>query len=303
MIEAVQFQQILVPAPKHRKMRPVDLVEGEQVIIGAARLHIDCAVRRIGDGIDAEPGPMGVDQRRNLGNGIDRAQDVGAMRDADQPGFRRHQDFEIGQADVERRWIERPGLEDDAALAQDQPWPDIGFVIEISEDDFIARLQLAGHGGRQKPHQNRCGRAKHDLFRAGGIDETRYFSARQAHPAAGQFRYGIAGTGLDAAGQEVIGDAAGDATQHLRSAGIVEIGPVVPGQRRKLRAHACEIEGGGGWSNHGMVSGSVARGWTRSGGSTGWTSQSPGPSVSHIIMAKVPACSSETIGRCQMPGA
>ena len=201
---------------------------------------------------------MGVDQRRNLGNGSDRAQDIGAMRDADQPGFWRHQDFEIGQADVKRRWIDRPGLEDNAALAQDQPRPDIGFVVEIGEDDFIARLQLAGHGGRQKPHQYRRGRAQHDLFRAGGIDEPGDFFARQTHPAAGQVRYGVAGPGLDAAGQEVIGDTAGDAAQHLRAPGIVEIGPVVPGQRRKLRAHECEIEGGCGLRTHGMVSGFVA---------------------------------------------
>ena len=80
---------------------------------------------------------------------------------------RSHQPVERVEVGPQRVAVDLPHLEDDAALLQREPGADIGFMVEIGDDDLVARLELAGHGGREETHQHRRRMAEHDLFRVG----------------------------------------------------------------------------------------------------------------------------------------
>ena len=77
-----------------------------------------------------------------------------------------------------------------------------------------------------------------------GIDEQRDAGARLGQALGGALRMAIARAGLDARRQEIVAHAVGDAFEHQRAAGIVEIGEAV-GERRELLADEGEVEGHG----------------------------------------------------------
>ena len=82
---AARFQQALALAVEQPHMGPHDLVETEQVEIDVPGLHVDGPVRGIGHGIDADPGPGGMNLTGDGGDVVDVAGDVGDMGEGDQP--------------------------------------------------------------------------------------------------------------------------------------------------------------------------------------------------------------------------
>ena len=103
----------------------------------------------------------------------------------------------------------------------------------------------------------------------------------------------VAGAGLDARRQEVVGDPLRDPPQDEGSARVVEIGEAVR-EGRKLGAHVSEIEG-----HRQACSMGDAEPSTSNGSCVWWTMQSSGVPRSHMNMRKSPSGPMARIGACQ----
>ncbi len=66
MVLPVQFAQQVVLAVEDRMVRAVTFIHAEDVVIDIPVLHVDGAVRRIGDPVDTEPRAPFVHEGREI---------------------------------------------------------------------------------------------------------------------------------------------------------------------------------------------------------------------------------------------
>jgi hypothetical protein len=137
--------------------------------------------------------------------------------------------------------VDRPGLDDEAELAEPVPGADVALVIGDADDDLVAGRQLAAHGGRQVLHQDGCRGAEDDLVGALRVDEHPGGVARLLQRIGGGERDLVAAADLHVFLVEERVDALHRAFQDLRPAGIVEKHPAAL-QAGELGADILHVE-------------------------------------------------------------
>lgn len=126
-------------------MRAVQLVPGEGVEVDAEVLDVDGAVRSVGYGVDAEEGAG--DGVHGGGDGFDvadRAEDVGSVGASNQFSFVAQQALESLSVEVRVLLVRRvpPDEFGAAPFGQLDPAGDVGFVVELADDDFGVRRDV-----------------------------------------------------------------------------------------------------------------------------------------------------------------
>ncbi|MCY1462728.1 hypothetical protein D9M71_805330 [compost metagenome] len=95
---------------------------------------------RISDGVNAQFRTHRMDTPRNLGDWIDRAENIRGVGHGHITGFVIEQDLQVIQLQLTTVEIDLPNAQGRAAaFAKIDPRADIRFVIAIGHDDFIAR--------------------------------------------------------------------------------------------------------------------------------------------------------------------
>jgi len=110
-------------------------------------------------------------KRRHVHDG---AQNIGAVRDGDQPGPRRDRLEHLYRVQRARAVHIDPFDHHAVAFAQEMPWYDVGVVLHDAENDLIACLH-AGHGPAIGDHVDAFGRTRveDDLILAGRAQKPR----------------------------------------------------------------------------------------------------------------------------------
>ena len=76
MVLTRQRHKIVIASIEHGMMRPIDLVETEDIIINVKCLHVNEPMWSIGYCVDTDPSAMGVSNIGEFTDGIDGAEDV-----------------------------------------------------------------------------------------------------------------------------------------------------------------------------------------------------------------------------------
>ena len=171
MIKAGQRQQQFAPPPQHRVMRAEHFVKTEHVNIRTTGLHIDQPVRRVGHTIHAQPAANRMHTSGDFCNRVDGAEHIRGMRDRDPFGARTEKPLQIGEFEVQGVAIHFPNLDHRTRLLKPHPAADIGFVIAIGNDDFVAGSNARQQRRRQNEHQRGGSRAHHHFIFMRGIDQ------------------------------------------------------------------------------------------------------------------------------------
>ncbi len=185
---------------------------------------------------------------RNLGHRIDGTEHIGGMRHRHPHRALREQCIERRQFQLQAIAIHFPDFHHRAGLLQTQPTTDIGLVVGVGYDDFVARADAAQDGLRQQKHEPGGGAAHHHFFDVCGIDQLRDGAPRGEHLGRGLLGRGITGAQLHTGGQQVVANAVRHPTQHGRTTGVVQVNRWA-GERRKFGAHARKVQ----WNHSGLV--------------------------------------------------
>ena len=124
----------------------VHLVAGEEIDVGAERREVGQAVRGVGDAVDGGDGADAPRARGDGGDVVDLGDDVGGMREGDEPDLL----VEDGIEGVERQAggvaVDAPLADLDAVAREAAPVAGVGLVVLVGDDDGVAGLQPAGEG-------------------------------------------------------------------------------------------------------------------------------------------------------------
>ena len=161
---------------------------------------------------------------------------------AHQAGVSGHQCVEVLQTEFKGVRVDLPHLDHHAALPQTRPGPDISLVVSVGHNDLVSRTEARGERCSEVGHQLSRAGTEHDFPDISGIDQAGHRTGALVHPSLRLTRRLVAGTELYAGGQQVIAHLVGHAPQHLRSSGIVEVGPGRV-KSRKLRAYKRQMGG------------------------------------------------------------
>lgn len=189
-------------------VRAVQLVPRERVEIDAQVLHIDGAVGGIRHGVDAEQGAG--DAVHGGGDGLDiadGAEDVGSVGASDE--FRL-----LAQQALERFGIEvrvllviggafPPDQFGAAPFGQLDPAGDVGFVVELGDDDFGVGGDVVVQAETEVAEELGCRRAQDD-FGGGGVDVFGYSGGACFEETGGFAGDFVGGAELDVVGGEVV---------------------------------------------------------------------------------------------------
>ncbi len=242
-------------AVEDRVVRPVGLVEAEDVVIDVPGAHVDRPVRRIGHPVDAELGPALVDEAGEAGDVVHLPKDVRHVVDADEPRPPAHQRRQVLEPHRVAFGVDPPISDLDADLAQPLPRADVRLVVAGRHDDLVAGAELPAHRRRQPLQQHRGRGAEDDLLGPCGTHQ-RLARAAARHQRLGRsLAHGVAAADLDVALEQELDDPVADPAQRLRPAGIVEEHPR-RGEAGELRAHEVHVEPVG---HVGSFSGSARR--------------------------------------------
>ncbi len=133
----------LEPAEGEPEMRAVELVRRAEQHVDAGRLHVDRPVRAVVHGVDPRERAGFVRERRDLGDGRDRADRVRGPRERDDAravGKQRRQVLEVEPALV----VDLREADGQAAVARElEPRRHVAVVVEPRADDLVAHLPLA----------------------------------------------------------------------------------------------------------------------------------------------------------------
>ena len=99
------------------------------------------------DGVDAQARTSCMDPARDFGYRVDGAENIRRLRHADPARFRRQQCLQIVKFQLQRVAVDVPEADHGALLLQRDPGADVGLVVTVGQDDFIARHDA----GRQRP--------------------------------------------------------------------------------------------------------------------------------------------------------
>ena len=228
------------------EMRPEELVGGGQQHVGVETGPVYASVRRQVHAVDPHQ-CAGVVRRGRQASGIrDRAQRVRRERERDHA--RAPCDQCLHGIDAERAVarIQARRADGQAAVAGDeQPGRDVRVVVELGDDDLVARLERPRHRVReQEVDRGRVG-AEHDLF-LGAAQEIRRCQVSVVHELLAVDRGHERAAEVRVGAQEIVGHRAGHGIGRLRAPGPVEIdrrkAVHLPAQGGEARADRREVE-------------------------------------------------------------
>ena len=147
-------------------VRPVELVGRADEEVAVPRPHVDQVVRGVVDRVDERQGADRAGEPHGSRDVVDRAE--GVRRGADGDELRALADLALEVVPVERarREIHPHDAEFAAALARQRlPGADVGVVVELGDDDFVAGAERAAERPRGVERQRRGVGAEDDLRR------------------------------------------------------------------------------------------------------------------------------------------
>ncbi len=92
-----------------------------------------------------------------------------------------------------------------AFTLQSQPDSNVGFVIEISHDDFTAIFQRLTDGEADEPHERSCIHTEANLFRIPGVDEQGDAGAGARYGLVNLLRLAVSPASLNIAMEQMLG--------------------------------------------------------------------------------------------------
>ena len=205
-------------------VRAVHLVGREQVDVAAELQQVGQAVGGVGDAIDDGDGAVALGALRDLGDGVDLADDVRGVRETDGADLAVEQLVEFGEIEMARLRIDLPLADDDAAVGELAPDAAISLVILIGDDDGVALFQPAGEGVGEDVGVARGRGAEMDPVHA-DIEGLGDAAMGVVHLYAGLAGGGVEAIGLDLAGAIVAIEFLDHLPGHVGAAGIFEEGP------------------------------------------------------------------------------
>ena len=240
MIEAVEFEELVVLAVHDGEMGAVGLVETEDVVIDVEVCHVHGPVWRIGYRIDDDLRASLVHATGDFLDRVDGAQNVRGVRHGDKLGALGHQAVERIQVDLVPLALDAPFLDDDAALFQRTPGADVRLVVEVGHHDLVTRLEVALHGAGEELAQDRGRGAENDFLGTARVEKSRDLRARLEKPVGGALRVLVAGARLHAGRQKIIGDSPRHCAErasrpHCRNRRIRPQGPETVSEQRQDR--------------------------------------------------------------------
>ncbi len=126
----------------HAKMGTVDLIQREQVDVGAECADIRQAMGAEGDAIDNGNRPGSVDTIGEFAHGINAGNHVGAMGEGNCPRALSQPGVQTIGIQLSRIGVDLPLTDNDAIGLQTPPGANVGLVILVGHDHLVTRLQV-----------------------------------------------------------------------------------------------------------------------------------------------------------------
>lgn len=169
-------------------------------------MDVDGAMRSVGYGVDAEESAR--DGVHGGGEGFDvadRAEDVGSVGASHQFRFVAQQVLESLSVEVRVLHVGRVPPDDFGAapFGQLDPAGDVGFVVELADDNFGIWRDVVVETQAEVAEELGCRRAQDDFFR-GGVDVFGYSGGAFGEYASGFAGDFVGGAELDVVGGEVV---------------------------------------------------------------------------------------------------
>jgi hypothetical protein len=238
----LELVQHLAAPVEHADARgPEHLVAGEGVEVGAERVQVEWEMRhRLGAVEQHErAGPMGAlhDPRHR----VDRAEDVGDVRDRHDARARREQPVEGFEVEVPLSHHRDRAQHRPAVATGHLPRDQVRVVLELAHDDLVARLKGPAHRLRHQVDPLGSAAREDDLLAAPGAHEGAHCVPGRLVPLGGFLTQGVDGAvHVGVAGLVVVRHRLDHRERLLAGGGRVEIHERVPvhdaGQDRKVAA-------------------------------------------------------------------
>ncbi len=140
-------------SPEDAHVGPVELVGRAGEEVGAERGHVHERVRGVVDGVHEDERSRGVREVRGAPHVALRAEGVRGRADGEEARLLSERAGEAVHVQLARLGAEAHGLHDEAPLLRQlAPGVDVGVVVELGDDDLVARASTAaparGRGGR-----------------------------------------------------------------------------------------------------------------------------------------------------------
>src|SRR5262245_8055145 len=219
------FEQA-APTPEYADVWAEKLVRRADQEIAPPGRDVDERVRRMMHGIEEDQRAGLVSESGNLRNGVARADRVGSAANRHELGLRGELALQV--VEVQRAVLAvnadtlngRPSI-----LRSAHPGGDVGIMIELRDDDFIARHPARGERTAQGERQRRHVGAEDDLGRIVGAYERgqRILGVADGRVAF-EARYEWSAV-VGVAVEQIIADRIRDRTRHLAAGGTVEEHP------------------------------------------------------------------------------
>ena len=208
-------------APEEAHVRREDFVAGADEIIAVEILDIERAMRRVLNRVEKYLRAGGMGQPGGFFHVHDRAERVGGHGAGDEMGARVEQGLEI--VGVERAIITHfPPANLDAAALESEPGGDVGFVVEIGDDDFAAVSQNFGEGEADDADEGCSVHAEGDFGRIACVEEHGDGFAGLLDALIHGLAFGVASAALDVVTDEMVTHGVEGDLGDLGSGAVVE---------------------------------------------------------------------------------
>jgi hypothetical protein len=220
----VEARQQLAPDECRSHVRAVELVGRADEDVAIDRAHVHELVRREVHRIDVAERAGRVGKASRRGDVADRPERVRCGANRQQPRARRERRLECSPLELPCRHVERNRTDDESRVARHlPPRVDIRVVIELGDDDLVARLPGAGQGARQVEGERGHVGAKGNLV-GRRAEEVAEGGARRGEHRVGFFAGRVRPVRVGVVVQEVVAHGVGNRRRHLRAAGAIEVG-------------------------------------------------------------------------------
>ncbi len=159
--------------------------------------------------------------RVDLCHGIDVSDDVGAVRERQQPRALAEERVEIARIEPAAFPIDAPLLDREAIRGQSAPHAAVRLVILVRDDDLVARAQQLAEGLSEHVGVLRGGRTEVHFLRR-HVQVPGKAAAGRIHPFSGFERSGIRVVGLHLEAAVVLDQALDHRAAGVRAAGVLE---------------------------------------------------------------------------------
>ena len=134
-------------------MWPEHLVKTKYINVCTTGLHVHQPVRGVGHCINAQAGTYRMGHICHFCHRVDGAQNIRSMGHGNPLHPGRKQTLQILQIKRQAQGVDFPDFENSARRLQACPAANIGLVIGVGHDDFIARPDVRQYRLRQLEHQ------------------------------------------------------------------------------------------------------------------------------------------------------